>query len=399
MKNILINKTFLIIGILSFLILLLNFPTKLLSQGTNTNSTPSIESQTRTIGEQRMQETVEDFTRPTITIRGGSSASNPGASTNSLDQQKEVDPSRNNILPVQGSTEADSAEADALTEVISCSAGAIVGNFLTATISKGLDAIFGSLLETEVPVEDAPHRSKEVGSLVIWGIPVLPSWDAVAYCLANAIIVYVADSTIAWIQSGFEGKPAFVDDPTKLFQDLADYEVSNFLENLGGGFLCEPFEAYVINSLVNDYTGGYSQQGKCTLDQVQGNVESFISGDSFSYDVFFATTQNPANNPYGSYLMARSEAQNRIQLGIGPIKEELDWNNGYFSWRAKDGPNAGKVVTPGNVIETQLEDRLGLAPDRLVLAEKFDQVISTLVNYLIKTALTETLGAIKSATN
>jgi hypothetical protein len=329
-----------------------------------------------------------------------SQSNNPGASNSSGNSPAGTvaDPSKNGTLPTQNVIPAGSPEQAALTEALTCTIGGLLARILSNAISGVLNQIFGTILNLQVPIIDPPHRIKEVG-LTIWGIPIVPSWDAIAYCLANTIITYVADSTIAWIQSGFEGKPAFVDDPTKLFNDIADYEMSSFLENLGGGFLCEPFEPFITASLVNNYSNRYSDYGKCTLDTVEGNIEDYINGGFFSYDNYFAMSQNPANNPYGSYIMAQQEARNRISAGIGPVRAELNWGNGYFSWRAADGTKAGKIVTPGKVVETQLEKRLGLAPDRLVLAEKFDQVISALVNYLIKTALTETLGAVRGITN
>jgi len=333
------------------------------------------------------------------TITVSKKQTNPGAGAGGGSAvAKEPDPSKAGAVPTQQRSTGSSLEVSAAADALSCSVGAILGGIISSAISGVLNKIFGTLLNLEVPTIDSPARNKEVG-LTIWGIVIIPSWDALAYCLANVIITYVADSTIAWIQSGFEGKPAFVDDPTKLFNDIADYEMSNFLESLGGGFLCEPFESFVTVNLVDSYSGSYSDYGKCTLDTVQGNVEDYLNGGFFDYNTYFATTQNPANNPSGAFMLANDEARNRIALGIAPIKLELDWGNGYFSWRAKDGPNAGKVVTPGKIIQSQLEARLNLASDRLVLAEKFDQVISTLVNYLIKTALTETLGAIKGAAN
>ena len=45
------------------------------------------------------------------------------------------------------------------------------------------------------------------------------------------------------------------------------------------------------------------------------------------------------------------------------------------------------------MIEKQLEKRLNLADDRLVLAEKFDQVINALVDAVIKIALNEVFEA------
>jgi hypothetical protein len=415
--NLFFKKSF--ISSLCLTILLASFPVSVFAQSAvitpndgseieinTTNSPTSIPDTSTSNGSfQNIQytggSTDSGFSSINNTSAGGIYSNNPGSSAGGAGQ-KQYDPSKGGIVPVQEQTQG-SSEDQAISEAVSCSVGVVLGNALTSVISTGVDTLLektvGTFTNPKVPTDPKSSRKKEVASAEVFDIPILPSWDAIAYCLANVIITYVSDSTIAWIQSGFEGKPAFVDDPTKLFNDIADYEMSNFLETLGGGALCEPFEAYVTLGLVENYTNDFSTTGRCTLDTVEGNINSFLSGDSFNYDTWFAMTQNPANNPYGSYLLAESEARNRISAGIGPIKTELDWGNGYFAWKAKDGPNAGKTITPGTVIQSQLEERLNLAPNRLVLAEKFDQVISSLVNYLIKTALTETLGAVKGQSN
>jgi hypothetical protein len=305
------------------------------------------------------------------------------------------DPSKGGILPTTSNPpKTEGSGLETVTQAgTSCISGFIASG-ITNIISAGLSKVTNSIVSVEVPTNPVAITTAEVG-FSIAGIPIGPSWDSIAYCIGNAIITMVADDTIAWIQSGFEGKPTFVDDPTKLFQDIADYELSGFLENLGGGFLCQQFDFYVTSGLVNSYTEDYSTEGRCTLDDVQGNLDSFLSGDSFSYDMWFSMTQNPANNPYGAYLMAESQAQNEIEAGIGPLKLELDWGNGFLSWKGAEGSvNEGKTITTGQMIEAQLQETLGLAPERLVLAEKFDQVISTLVDELINMALNETFEAI-----
>jgi len=334
-----------------------------------------------------------------ITPGGGpavtTSITPPGAVPQS--SQTESDPSKNGILPTTSNPprSTEGGVQMVATDVSSC---------ITSVMAAGLTKLAGEVLGKatggivslqEVPVNPTALTNVEVGYSIL-GVPILPGVNSIAYCLVNATIAGIADSTIVWIQSGFEGKPAFVDDPTKLFQDIAEYELSGFLENLGGGFLCEQFEPYVKLGLVNSYTEGYSTQGRCTLDQVQGNIDSFLSGDSFDYDTWFSMTQNPANNPYGSYLMAKDQAQNEIEAGIGPLKLELEWGNGFLPWKgAKGTVNEGKTITTGQMIEAQLQEHLGIVPERLVLAEKFDQVVSELVNQLIKTALNETFEAIQ----
>ncbi|MEN9605006.1 MAG: hypothetical protein RJB39_691, partial [Candidatus Parcubacteria bacterium] len=76
---------------------------------------------------------------------------------------------------------------------------------------------------------------------------------------------------------------------------------------------------------------------------------------------------------------------------------ELGWNKGFLSFRRCDDktPNADKskcpITTPGTLIQGQLEKTLGIPKDRLVLAQKFDQVIAVIVDQLISTALNKIL--------
>ena len=335
--------------------------------------------------------TIEDFAPGDSSVSSGSS----GSSASSVSGAKSLD----EIIPTQSTSKNKSSSA--LTDGVSCAVSSALAKGITGLVTKGISTIFGSATEPEVPVDPTNHKSKEIGSLVVWGVPILPSWDAIAFCLANIIITYVADSTISWIQSGFKGKPAFVDDPTKLFKDLADYQMNDFISTLQSGLLCENSKSQVTSALIRNYTSKYSTEGKCALGALEEGVTDMINrtAGSFTYEGWFAVSQNPNNNAVGQYLKGQSEYQRQIATRQGTIKSELDQNNGYFSWRSKDGTDKGKIITPGTAIQTQLEQRLNLAPGRLVLAQKFDQVVSTLVNYLIKTALTETLGAVRKASN
>lgn len=417
--NLFFKKSF--ISFLSLAILLASFPVSILAQtgglqNANTSSDDAFNQQ-GTADTQPLQRTgfsdtliTDDAQKSSVksdqAIQGAgfnTSLSNPGATTgsgsgaSSVGEKKEL---YGKILPTQ--PEESGAESNAAADAISCAVGDILANGISGIVTKAIDTLFDSILGTtkkEVPTEPVVHVDKEVGTLVVWGIPILPSWDAIAYCLANVIITYVADSTIAWIQSGFEGNPVFVDDPTKLFQDLADYEMNNFLETLEDGLLCDNFSSSVKSALVNNYTSDYQSSSKCALGALEEEVTGLVNGTAnyFSYEAWFALTQNPNNNAAGSYIKSYNESQRLIQARQNSVSKDLDRNDGWYSWVQKDGVNKGKVVSPGKTVQTVFEQRLNLAPGRLVLAEKFDQVISTLVNYLIKVAITEGLGAAKGA--
>ncbi len=93
-------------------------------------------------------------------------------------------------------------------------------------------------------------------------------------------------------------------------------------------------------------------------------------------------------------LIANDEMYARISAQNNTLKFDLGLNNGFLNYQKCDIPNDPRschTVTPGKVIQTELEKTMGLEKDRLNLATKFDQVVTALVNNLIKVGLNEVL--------
>jgi len=282
------------------------------------------------------------------------------------------------------------AAGNAVGGALSCSVGALIGQILTAAISAVLSEALSDIAipGLKVKVQDSSQEVKSFG-LTIAGttIPILPSLDAIAYCLINALITYIADATIAWIQGGFEGNPVFVDDPGMFFQGLVDNEISNFMGELGGGVLCRGVDIQVQTALLRQATQSYGQRTRCTIDEAVQRMQNgrFVAAD------WVQVYKNPSQLPLNTYFQASDELNNRITAKMGIVSVELEWNNGFLSFKDPDNPS--RTVTPGQLIEKQLAKRMGLADDRLVLAEKFDQVINALVEAVIKIALNEVFEA------
>jgi len=114
------------------------------------------------------------------------------------------------------------------------------------------------------------------------------------------------------------------------------------------------------------------------------------------WEGWFSMTQNASNNRIGATILATDELYARISAKNNTAKLELGLNNGFLNYKKctdpKD-PKSCKTVTPGTVIQSSLEKSLNLPKDRLVLAQKFDQVIEAVVNNLIKVALNEVLNS------
>ncbi len=329
----------------------------------------------------------------------------------------------------QVSPTSKSNTAGLAANAVGCSAGQILGNI----VQSGVSAVVGSLKSTGtgaasgitsglteqvVPVSDSKTRTntakvanKETGGGqqnildAVTGVTDV-SWDAIGFCLANAAIHYVAQSTVNWINSGFEGNPVFVDNPGQFFKDIADVEAGGFIDELGLGFLCSEFAPKVRIALVNNYVGkNYNDRAKCSFTNAERNLTGFINdyrqGGLQNYVEFVS---NPANRAQSSYLMAQDELNRRVQSRTSAATQELNWGQGILSFkdcanapekivngkRVKDTSKC-KTTTPGNIIEGQIESTLNLPKDRLSIADEFDEVIVALVNYLIKTALSDTL--------
>ncbi len=329
-------------------------------------------------------------------------------------------------------------------------AGACIGGILGQAVARAALTIAGNLIgslfssetDPQVPVAPKSLNAKETG-LVVFGIPTGISWDSVGYCIVNALITYIAQSTIEWVKSGFNGNPAFLENPDKYFQNLADRNAGAFIQEIGqGNTVCQPFRTDVqlglLNSYSNNMTGssmtggggnvhtgtstnnqnnlgqqyqqnkvnynsGYSQRSGCTLSpymQNTQNYQQFTNGD-FSkggMDGFFQTIQ-PNNNYYGAKYQAQEEMQARIAKQNNSAQTERQIGNGFMDFKECEGPIVNgkatepcKVTTPGKLIQGKVENRLNLGENRLVLANQFDQVVSALVNELVKLALNKVLN-------
>ena len=254
------------------------------------------------------------------------------------------------------------------------------------------------------------------------GIPAFPSWDSMGYCIVNTMIIYIADSTIQWINTGFEGNPAFLNNPNQFFEDLANQEKVAFLQGLAYGVnssVCGVFKNSVVSAILSrygknqqnmygqqgyqngGYNSGYGQNGAisaCPFDQTPGKLNAFMTGgfnQGGGWDTWFQVSQNPMSNPYDTYFLANDRMNQQVEAVQLSQNRELTWNNGYLSFRKCENGEKDKskcsITTPGTVIQNQLNSTLNLGKNRLVLAEKFDQVVTAVVDQLITTALDKAL--------
>lgn len=230
------------------------------------------------------------------------------------------------------------------------------------------------------------------------------AWDA-----ANLAIESMTKSTVNWINSGFQGSPAFVTDLNENFQGVSDAIAARFFTELSteiDGIATTPFQDRVLDAARLAYYLHTSPESfytryPYTLNQVSPDDRAFLNGD-FSqggFNAWFATVMNAPNNPYDARILADRVLNESIGGAIQIRTQELDWSKGFLSWRGeckveapegdavsldnKDTCLSYEVKTPGSVIEQQLNNQLDSGRERLIVADDINEIISALLNQLV----------------
>jgi|GEM_PF-2156378 len=248
-----------------------------------------------------------------------------------------------------------------------------------------------------VPIADKAMRAKEVGitvygyTLCVPATSLCVTLDSITTTVAKMILQVVVSDTLIWINSGFQGNPAYATNPAQYFTKIADGVAGKFIEGSDLAFLCSPFQANIRLALTKFYLD--KPQFQCTLTGIIANIDAFY--DSFGeggWDGWFVMTQNDSNNPYGVYLEAQVELDKRLAKILGLKDKQLKWNSGFLSWSEclENNPDTGEcmtedaVVTPGKVIEAQLEGVLGTGVRQLELVDEVDEIVGALFTQLLQ---------------
>jgi len=261
---------------------------------------------------------------------------------------------------------------------------------------------YAGVVSARVPVIDhkVERNTKNIKEKTSWLVKkekVLDSggiFGVGGHVLAKTAINVLTESIVNWINRGFDGNPAFVDDFGGFLREIADRETSLFIEGTSLELLCSPWRANIKVAL--SLPTGYREEVACTLSDIVANMDNFVHGD-FSqggWGGWFQLTTRPNNNPYSLYISSASELDSRIARQQGIDREQLAWGQGFLSKQDCDPPGSQncKTVTPGTVINSQLEKVLNTSLTQLELADEFDEIVGALMQQLIKKAFTSSRG-------
>lgn len=221
--------------------------------------------------------------------------------------------------------------------------------------------------------------------------------DELAFVAAKLALQQMTASIIQWINSGFEGSPAFVADLDGYLLDIADQAAGRFLDSSELRLLCTPFQAPVIASLeiyYNDGRGFTGNEVQCRLTDAIENVEDFLAGNFHAggWQNWFEITTKPQNNPYGAYVIARHEMDQFVQSQVAEEEKLLEFGEGFLSFKdcseVEGGSGNCTIVTPGQIIEEQLTFNLSTGQRSIIQADELNEVLSALFGQLAEQAIT-----------
>lgn len=195
--------------------------------------------------------------------------------------------------------------------------------------------------------------------------------------LANQALIYAENSllreltkaTVKWIDSGFDGSPAFITDTGAFLQDTADRTIGDFLMNDPAlNFLCDPFKIQLKINLGLQYAP-FEDEIKCSFTNALGNVDTalmdtFTGGDFINgggWDSWLQITTVPQNNPLGAMVIAQEELTARIAGNKEITLAEANWGQGFLTFKKCTGPD-GKTATSYGALDakkTNTVDRSG----------------------------------------
>ena len=257
------------------------------------------------------------------------------------------------------------------------------------------------------------------------------SLNGIAWALAKVAIQSITKSTVNWINSGYQGSPAFVTDISKSLRQTGDAFANQFVnqlvtqESLQSPFINQVAQAVGAAYYLDTNKNAIAWQLKYTLNTVTANDRAFINGENFhegGFNAWMAMTQNPANNPFGANFIAGERMSQQVAAAANNKLKELDFGKGFLSWKGDcqasnqdvagefySGPSANlsdadkcatySIQTPGSVVESQLEQQLGSPIRQLELADSINEILSAAVTQLLSSALSSSglLGASRPA--
>lgn len=291
---------------------------------------------------------------------------------------------------IAGDTTASNGSSNNFAAGLAGVAGACLAQFVAGQVTGALGSFLGALsgqVNVNAPTVQGNQQSGDI-------------LTCVARALARIAIQKITTDTVNWINSGFNGQPAFVQDYSQFFSQVEDQAAGSVIQGSNLAFLCSPFQLQVRIAIAQSYASR-NNAPSCTLSGIVGNIQQFANGD-FSqggWPGLISFTTTPTNNPYGAYMYGQVAVQSAVGKADVYNTEQLANGQGFLSITEKyncqpasglsGADNGGvqdcqtKITTPGQAIVGSFDANVQSTLNSLNLADSIDQILDALTNALI----------------
>ena len=212
-----------------------------------------------------------------------------------------------------------------------------------------------------IPVEDvgtwAGLAALNTETAVSWGQEFI-RWlkedllKALRDVVVKRIMDSMVDQTITWIQGG--GSPQFVTDFQGFLRDSASAAVGDVVLQTGAAFICSPFKAQIMLQL--QPTPKFSENVKCTLDNIVDNIDDFYNDFSKGGWIGYAEVMKPQNNYYGVALQVSANLNAQAAKAVDAASKEVQAGSGFLSVKRCKG---GGISAEGEGLTGYVKDSKG----------------------------------------
>ncbi|MBL7045488.1 MAG: hypothetical protein ISR99_00415, partial [Parcubacteria group bacterium] len=229
--------------------------------------------------------------------------------------------------------------------------------------------------------------------------------DGIVVLLREVLISQLVKSVVTWINSGFDGNPAFITDLRGFLTDVVDETIGTYIDSSQLSFLCSPFQLDIKIAIRINFES-VDREPACTLTDVVENIDDFYKrGFGGGWKGFIDANTITGNNPFFAYLDADVRIRGRIDKSLAIELEKLKWGDGFPGFEICDeevpGESSCQTVTPGSYVNHTLNRYAADSGiNQLELADEIDEIIGALAAQLSKQLLTGAgglLGASRSS--
>jgi len=228
--------------------------------------------------------------------------------------------------------------------------------------------------------------------------------DKVARVLAQKTLAQMTTKIGNWVNTGFDGNPAYVRDIESYLKTTRNQQIEKYLPGLTSR---SPIFGNAMRSIITKQVTGKTDGLLKKADDTP-EAKAFLSFTKDFSDGGWSALLNNDNNPLSTLFMSSSELARSIDSQALNTREEINRNGGFLDLRTcvqYQGQNsAGQPIctrygttTPGSLISSQLEAITASPIRQAELADELNEAVGSFFDNLLNKLVSKGARSFRSS--